>query len=179
MHIGPARDIVITKFSLIAFCLHLIAVMAMLVGFWSLALNPSGITDKAIFENRIWWIVALLFTSGFSWVEWVILQQMIFHGRRAVWIEDGHLKIIDYQGIRERSLTIADIRELSIGSIMLGGLLFWWPVPCVTLKMKDGFRSHSIMTLYLADSAQVVCARLSEAVFGKRSPQCETVAEAH
>jgi hypothetical protein len=165
----PARGIVITKFSIMAFCLQAMIALAMLVGFWSAALNPSGFTHMAIFEDRIWWIVALFFTPVLLWVEGVVLRQIFFHRRRAVWIEDGHLKIIDFQRVRARSLAIDDIRELSIGSVTLSDYVFWWKVPCVLLKTKDGLRSDSIMTLYLTDSAPVVRARLAEALSLPRS----------
>ena len=170
MNASSIPDTVITRLSPLAVCLRVACVAAMLFALWYAALYPRGDATKDIFESRVFWVISLIFTPTLLWIEWVTLRQMIFQQSRAVWIESGRLKFIDDRSLRHhfRSLEIADIQELSLGSSYL--LNTWWRLPYVTIKLKSGGNGGSILTLYFTDSAKVVLARLSEALPLPKTP---------
>jgi hypothetical protein len=158
----PAPVIVIAKFSLVAVFLRITVNVAILLACWYSALHPSGASARDVFENRVWWLFALVLTPALVWAEWIMLRQMIFRQGCAVWIEGGRLKIMDGRSFRFRSLKSADIQELSIGSVYM--LNNPWGFSSVAIKMKGGWNGDNIMTLFLTDSAEVVRARLAEAL---------------
>lgn len=163
-HATPISGIVITKLSIAAFCVRAVVIAALLFGCWHFALYPDGATAKDIFENRVFWVAALLLTPLSAWDLWRLLRQMIFHGGRAVWIEDGRLKFIDDAGFGRRfqSIEISDIRELSVDRVQDFGSP--WGFPCVAVKVKNGWVRAYIMTLFFTDSAPVVYDRLAKAL---------------
>ncbi|HUO02478.1 MAG TPA: hypothetical protein VMU31_06850 [Rhizomicrobium sp.] len=160
----PIADVIITKISRVGFCIRVAGIMALLFACWYAALHPDGAAAKDVFLNRVWWIFALLLTPTLFWLLWVRLRQMIFHGGRAVWIENGRLNFIDDAGLGRslQSLAIADIRELAIDRVHIS----WepWGFPCVAVKMKGGWVIGYIMTLFFTDSAPVVRDRLAQAL---------------
>jgi hypothetical protein len=169
-HATPVRDIVITKLSVVAFFLRTAIGATILFGFWYAALHPDGTAPKQVFENRMWWTFALLLTPVLLWFSWTVLRQMIFHQRRAVWVEDGWLKFIDDTGYgrRFRSIEIANIRELSLDRVYDGRNP--WGYPGIAIKMSDGRVAAYIMTLFFTDSAPVVCMRLTEVLSLPKTP---------
>jgi hypothetical protein len=151
---------IIAKLSPWAIALRSAGVVALLAGCWYWAFHPSGNTAK----DMAMWGFALILTPPLLWIEWVTLRQMIFHQARAVWIEDDRLKFIDDISLRDhfRSVAATDIRELALQPEYMPRIP--WGLPCVRVRMKDGGYGGSILTLYLTDTAEVVRARLAEAL---------------
>ncbi|HWF63045.1 MAG TPA: hypothetical protein VN685_00370 [Rhizomicrobium sp.] len=160
----PIPDAIIARLSPLAVALRFIGAVAILFICWYWALNPASLGATNGLESGALVVAALAFTPALSWTEWVTLRQMIFHQSRAVWIEDGCLKFIDDTSLRRhfRSLAVADIRELSLVPYYIGRNP--WGFPRVSILMKDGQDGGSILTLYFTDSAQIVRARLIEAL---------------
>ena len=86
-----------------------------------------------------------------------LLWHLFRHSGRAVWIENGQLKFIAPSGIATlRSLTMADIQDLSIKTFLLRSSQ-------VAIRMKRG-SLHYISTGFFSASAGTIRARLAEAL---------------
>jgi len=70
----PIRDIIITRFSIIAFCVRLVGCVALIVASWWLMLQPVHNPKDAIGKG-IAAIFAICYPPVFLWMEGVVLRE--------------------------------------------------------------------------------------------------------
>jgi hypothetical protein len=90
-------------------------------------------------------------------VEAAITWQIIFHGGRAVWIEDGRLRYLPYGRASFSSVGVDDIKDFTVKPASF--LRF----AQIEIRMKSGW-SEYITPFFLSSSAEVIRARLAEAL---------------
>lgn len=152
-------DTVIAKFSLPMICVQLGAVFATLLACWVLVLrHPAGTAalEYAWATDKVLVIVTFVFTPLAMWRCAAIIGQTMYHGARAIWIEDGRLRYLAYGNASFSDVPPGNVQDISIKTASFTG-----PTR-IAIRMKD--KVDYVTAFFLADPAPVVHARLAEAL---------------
>lgn len=152
-------ETIIARFSPVAvWTFTAIRAVVLTLGWILVALYPD-VPNAASYALGTKEFIGLLFvcTLFMVWGMASLLWHLFRHGGRAVWIENGQLKFIDPSGIATlRSLTVADIQDLSIKTFLLRSSQ-------VAIRMKRG-SLHYISTSFSSASAGTIRTCLAEAL---------------
>lgn len=150
----PVPDIVIAKFAPGLMSFSFVAALAIFAAGWMALLDGTTLGHAwAIDKVRI--VILLLATFALLWAAARVLGQMVSHGGRAIWTENGTLRYTSYGSLPFSSLPVADIQGLSV---MRG---FLRPAR-IAIRTKTG--GDLMVTSFLSVPADVICARLAEAL---------------
>ncbi|HEX4105534.1 MAG TPA: hypothetical protein VHX92_04820 [Rhizomicrobium sp.] len=150
---------VIACFSPIAVWIRTAIYFVVMVTAWALVLLYPRPPHPAAYAlgTKAFIGLGMVCTVFAVWIMASLVWQMFRHDGKAIWIENSQLRFIDTLGMNVvKSLAAADIRDLSIKDFLLHP-------PQIVIKMKYGW-SGDISTGLLADSAEAVRARLTQAL---------------
>src|SRR5579884_3020096 len=89
-----------------------------------LLLLLSGLLGRELYQHNLrsrgFWL-ALVALPVFLTMLWVLLRELLFHGARAIWLEDGVLNFVPYDPSGFKSIRchvpVQDIQKMRIGRL--------------------------------------------------------------
>ena len=120
-----------------------------------------GLTWVDIFRSPVrtetlWIVVVAIVTLLMLRGSWAVLNQVVRHGGRAIWIENGCLSYPDSAKMTFASMPLSEVRDVSI---LPGGFL-----RPVRIAIDARGRTQYIMVYFLSPSAETIRGRLMEAL---------------
>jgi hypothetical protein len=157
---------VIARFSLSAFLASQAGLLGLTIALWGAVLgNVHDSQGVPASQDPFAWIFCLL-SLFFVWLAFVQARQFLFHGRRAVWIDDGVLCYFTQLGIRPLgSAPLSVITGFSAGQFSDRP---WVSMNVIQIESEVQKSNGQFMTWPLSERREVVLARLNEALANSR-----------
>ena len=121
-----------------------------------MALLDGTTLEHAWKTDNVRIVILLIVTVLAAWRIWSLLGQVIHHGGRAVWIENGRLRYLAYGKSSYSSVPLETVENLSV----VAGSVF--RPARIAVQAKNGI--EYITLFFLSPSAELIRARLAEAL---------------